>query len=414
MRTFEVTDEELEDFAKGVMPHLDERQRRIVAGNLAMSLGRGGITAVAEAAEMSRSTVQSAVSQIDTGIEVTDYVRVKGAGPKPITETQPGIVQALDDLVEPESRGCPMCPLRWTAKSTRTLANELVKQGFTISHVVVGQLLAYMGYSLQGLAKNKEGASHPDRDAQFCHLGAQVNEHIEQGQPVISVDTKKKELVGEYDNGGVEYQPQGHPQKVNDHDFPDPEIGKAVPYGIYDIVNNQGWVTVGDDADTAELAVNTIEQWWNTVGSVAYPDATRLCITADAGGSNSYRSKLWKRELARLSQATGIEITVCHFPPGTSKWNKIEHRLFNHISMNWRGRPLTSHETVVDLIAGTTTRKGLKVRAQLDTRQYERGIKVPAKELVELTESGRLTPHDFHGEWNYTIKPASVIDRPSK
>lgn len=405
MRTFEVTDLELEDLFKGVMPHLDERQRRIVAGNVALSLGRGGIVAVSEAAGLSRSTVQTAIGEIDAGLEVSARVRAKGAGRKPILDVQPGLLQALDDLVEPESRGCPVCPLRWTAKSTRTLAAQLVAEGFTVSHVVVGQLLAYLGYSLQGLAKTKEGTSHPDRDAQFGHLAAQVNDHTDTGQPVISVDTKKKELVGDYANGGVEYQMAGVPQHVNGHDFPDPTIGKAIPYGVYDTARNEGWVTVGDDADTAEFAVATITKWWDTIGTVAYPNATRLLITADAGGSNSYRSRLWKRELAAMSDRTGLAITVCHFPPGTSKWNKIEHRLFSHITMNWRGRPLTSHDTVVNLIANTTTRTRLKVHANRDTDHYPKGIKISDKDHGALHDTNRITPHQFHGEWNYTIHP---------
>ena len=405
MRTFEVTDEDLGTLFVGVMVHLDERQRRIVAGSVALSLGRGGITAVAEASGLSRSTVQSAVGEIDAGLEVTSRVRAKGAGGRPILETQPGLLVALDDLVEPGSRGCPMCPLRWTSKSTRKLADELCRAGFTVSHATVGNLLAYLGYRLQGLAKTKEGDSHPDRDAQFGHLHGQVDDHLGGGDPVISVDTKKKELVGDYDNGGVERQPAGNPQHVNGHDFPNPEIGKAIPYGVYDLARNEGWVSVGDDADTAEFAVATIARWWDMVGAAAYPNSRRLLITADAGGSNSYRSKLWKRQLAALSTRTGLSITVCHFPPGTSKWNRIEHRLFSQITLNWRGRPLTSHETVVNLIANTTTRTGLRVRAERDPGYYPKGIKVPTRELTELHNTRRLTPHHFHPEWNYTINP---------
>jgi transposase len=414
MRTFEVTDLDLEELFTGVMPHLDERQRRIVAGNVAMSLGRGGITAVAEASGMSRSTVQSAVGQIDAGVEVSDRVRAPGAGRRPITESQPGILQALDDLVEPTSRGCPTCPLRWTAKSTRTLAGELTRQGYTISHSATGNLLAYLGYSLQSPAKTREGASHPDRDGQFCHLAGQVNTHLEAGEPVISVDAKKKELVGNYANGGVEYEPKGEPVQVNGHDFPDPEISKAVPYGIYDLAANNGWVSVGDDGDTAEFAVASIARWWDQMGAAAYPDATRLLITADAGGSNSYRSRLWKRELAILAERTGLAITVCHFPPGTSKWNKIEHRMFNHISMNWRGRPLESYEVIVNLIANTTTRKGLTIHAEHDTGHYPTGIDIPAKDIKALQDNGQLTPHQFHGEWNYTIVPPNPTKRTNK
>jgi hypothetical protein len=305
------------------------------------------------------------------------------------------VVQALDDLVEPTSRGCPMCPLRWTSKSTRTLARELGREGFEISHSAVGNLLAAMGYSLQSPAKTAEGTSHPDRDAQFCHLAGQVNEHQATGDPVISVDTKKKELVGNYANGGAEYEPKGSPPQVNSHDFPDPEVPKAVPYGVYDLAANQGWVSVGDDGDTAEFAVATIDRWWNEMGRVVYPNAARLLVTADAGGSNSYRSRLWKRQLAAFAERTGLVVTVCHFPPGTSKWNKIEHRMFNHISMNWRGRPLTSYQTIVNLIANTTTTTGLTIHAERDRRHYPTGIKVPAKEIDQLRQRLSRVPWIF-------------------
>ena len=385
-----------------VMEHLDERQRRIVAGSVARMVGRGGIVAVAEATGMSRSTVQKAVGEIDAGVEVTARVRPVGAGRPKAIDAQPGLLVALDDLVEPESRGDPMCPLRWTTKSTRTLADELRRQGFEISHVTVAELLHQMGYSLQAPAKENEGATHPDRDAQFRHLNTQVEAHLAAGQPVISVDTKKKEVVGNLKNGGREWQPGKTPVRVDVHDFPDREVGKAVPYGVYDIAANEGFVVVGDDGDTAEFAVASIGRWWDQVGSVAYPDATQLLITADAGGSNGYRTRLWKVELAKLAARTGIDITVCHFPPGTSKFNKIEHRLFSAISMNWRGRPLTSHEVIVNLIAATTTRTGLKVRAQLDQGYYPTGIKITDKQLTAVP----LTKHDFHGDWNYTIRAA--------
>ena len=387
-----------------VLEHLDERQRRIVAGATARLVGRGGIVAVAEAAGMSRSTVQKAVGEIDAGVEVTARVRPPGAGRPKAIDAQPGLLVALDDLVEPESRGDPMCPLRWTTKSTRTLAGELRGQGYQVSHVTVAELLHQMGYSLQAPAKENEGAAHPDRDGQFRHLGAQVEAHLAAGQPVISVDTKKKETVGNLKNGGREWQPEKVPVRVDVHDFPDPEVGKAVPYGVYDLAANEGFVVVGDDGDTAEFAVASIGRWWDQVGRVAYPDATRLLITADAGGSNGYRTRLWKTELARLAAEAGIQITVCHFPPGTSKWNRIEHRLFSAISMNWRGRPLTSHQTIVNLIAATTTRTGLKVRAQLDQGYYPTGIKVTDKQLAAVP----LTKHPFHGEWNYTIAPSAT------
>ena len=316
-------------------------------------------------------------------------------------DAQPGLLLALDDLVEPESRGDPMCPLRWTTKSTRTLAAELEAQGYRVSHVTVAGLLGEMGYSLQAPAKENEGRQHADRDAQFRHLNAQVEAHLADGEPVVSVDTKKKEVVGNLHNGGREWQPAKTPVRVDVHDFPDPEVGKAVPYGVYDIGANEGFVTVGSDGDTAEFAVAAIRGWWAEVGSVAYPDAARLLITADCGGSNGYRTRLWKVELSKLAAETGLAVTVCHLPPGTSKWNRIEHRLFSAISMNWRGRPLTSHQVIVDLIANTTTRTGLKVRARLDRGYYPRGIKVTDKQLAAVP----LTRHDFHGEWNYTIQP---------
>jgi transposase len=402
VREFAVTDEAMTTMLTTVMPHLDERQRRIVAGAAARLVGRGGIVTVAEATGMSRSTVQKAVGEIDAGVEVTARVRPPGAGRPRSIDAQPGLLVALDDLVEPESRGDPMCPLRWTTKSTRALADELRRQGYEISHVTVAELLHQMGYSLQAPAKENEGAQHPDRDAQFRHLNAQVEAHLAAGEPVVSVDTKKKEVVGNLKNGGREWQPAKAPVRVDVHDFPDPETGKAVPYGIYDIAANEGFVVVGDDGDTAEFAVTSIGRWWDQVGSVAYPDATRLLITADAGGSNGYRTRLWKVELAKLAARTGIEITVCHFPPGTSKFNKIEHRLFSAISMNWRGRPLTTLQVIVDLIAATTTRTGLKVRAQLDQGYYPIGIKVTDKQVAAVP----LIKHDFHGDWNYTIRAA--------
>ena len=322
MREFAVTDEALAAMFTTVMPHLDERQRRIVAGAAARSLGRGGIAAVAEATRMSRSTVQKAVGEIDAGVEVSARVRPVGAGRPRVEDAQPGLLLALDDLVEPESRGDPMCPLRWTAKSTRTLAGELAAQGFAVSHVTVGDLLHRMGYSLQATAKENEGAQHPDRDAQFRHIDGQARAHLEAGEPVVSVDTKKKEVVGNLANKGREWQPAKAPARVDVHDFPDPEVGKAIPYGVYDLAANEGFVNVGDDADTAEFAVATIGRWWDEVGRVAYPDATRLLITADAGGSNGNRNRLWRLGLGQLAARTGLHITVCHFPPGTSKWNK--------------------------------------------------------------------------------------------
>jgi len=323
VREFVVTGEALATMLTTVMPHLDERQRRIVAGAAARLVGRGGIAAVARGCALSRSTVQKAVGEIDAGVPVSARVRPPGAGRPKAVDAQPGLLVALDDLVEPESRGDPMCPLRWTTKSTRKLADELRAQGFEISHVTVAELLHQMGYSLQAPVKENEGAQHVDRDAQFRHLNAQVQDHLGAGEPVISVDTKKQEVVGNLRNGGREWQPAKAPARVDVHDFPDPEVGKAVPYGVYDLAANEGFVVVGDDGDTAEFAVASIRRWWSEVGRVAYPEATRLLITADAGGSNGYRTRLWKVELAKLAAETGLEVTVCHFPPGTSKWNRI-------------------------------------------------------------------------------------------
>lgn len=399
MREFVVTDEGLTTMLATVMPHLDERQRRVLAGSAARVLGRGGIVAVAEATSMSRSTLQKAVAEIDAGIEPFDRLRAPGAGRPRVIDAQPGLLEALDDLVEPESRGDPECRLRWTSKSTRKLSEELLAKGYRASHVTVADLLHQMDYSLQAPAKENEGAQHADRDAQFRHIDALARAHLSDGQPVISVDTKKKEVVGNLANKGKEWQPKGQPVRVDVHDFPDPEVPKAVPYGIYDLAQNEGFVSVGDSHDTAEFAVETIRRWWAEVGSLAYPDAERLLITADAGGSNSYRSRLWRLELSKLAAEAGIDITVCHFPPGTSKWNKIEHRLFSAISTNWRGRPLESHEVIVDLIAATTTRTGLKVRARLDQSYYPKGKKVTDKQLAGLP----IERHDFHGEWNYTL-----------
>lgn len=397
----EVTEEALGRKLSIVMPHLDERQRRIVAGAEARALGRGGIAMVARLTGMSRSTVQDAVAEVDAGVEPTTRVRHPGGGRKRLTETDPTLLADLEALVAPASRGDPESPLRWTAKSTRTLARELAGKAHRVSHVVVGELLRGLGYSLQSTQKTKEGSSHPDRDAQFRYLSDQAAAHLGQGQPVISVDTKKKELVGPYANKGREWQPKGTPEKVKVHDFIDPSLGKAIPYGVYDVGLNEGWVSVGVDHDTSAFAVQTIRRWWEMVGSKTYPDATRLLVSADGGGSNGSRSRLWKLELGRLAEEKGLEITVCHLPPGTSKWNKIEHRLFSHISMNWRGRPLVTHEVIVSLIASTTTRRGLKVRAELDTATYETGVKVSDVELAAVP----IEKHAFHGEWNYTVRP---------
>ncbi len=384
-----------------VMPLLDERQRRLLAGAQARALGRGGIEAVVQAAGMSRTTVQKALREMDSGVEPPARVRRPGAGRKRLTDKDPSLLSELDAMVEPLARGDPMCPLRWTSKSTGNLADALGNMGHQVSPDTVGRLLVGMEYSLQATAKQREGDQHPDRDAQFVYLSERVGDHLRAGEPVISVDTKKKEVVGQLANKGREYQPKGQPERVDVHDFPDPAVGRAIPYGVFDVAANEGFVVVGDDHDTAAFAVATIGRWWDMVGSVAYPDAHRLLITADAGGSNGYRLRLWKLELARLAARSGLEITVCHFPPGTSKWNKIEHRLFSAISMNWRGRPLVSHEVIVNLIGATTTRSGLKVHAERDSGSYPLGVKITKAQIDALP----LTRHEFHGDWNYTLRP---------
>jgi DNA-binding transcriptional ArsR family regulator len=380
--------------------HLDERQRRIVAAVEARALGRGGVTAVATATGMSRSTVTSAVKELKEGFFVTDRVRRPGGGAKSITERFPGLMGALKALVDPETRGDPESALVWTTKSTRKLAAELTAQGYPVSHETVSHLLAGLGFSLQANAKTREGSSHEDRDAQFAYINAQVAAHQRSGDPVVSVDCKKKELVGDFKNAGREYQRSGEPEEVNVYDFPALAEGKAIPYGVYDVATNEGFVSVGSDHDTAAFAVETIRRWYGSVGRPSYPEATRLLICADGGGSNGSRSRLWKSELAALAAETGLEITVCHLPPGTAKWNRIEHRLFSHISMNWRGRPLVSYETVVQLIGATTTRTGLRVHAQRDPGLYPTKIKVTDEEMAAVP----LARHAFHPDWNYTVR----------
>jgi len=393
-----------------LLPHLDERQRRLAMGAEAGVLGHGGIKVVARAAGVSAVTVSRGVRDLQEGGAPLGRARRPGAGRKRVTVADPGLKAALLRLVEPGSRGDPTSPLRWTTKSTRNLAGELARMGYQVSAPTVAKLLAEEHFSLQGNAKQVEGRRHPDRDAQFHYINAQASTHLDAGDPVISVDTKKKELVGPFKNGGREWQPAGQPEQVNVHDFADKQLGKAIPYGVYDIGANAGWVNVGTDHDTAAFAVETIRRWWDKLGSVAYPHARRLLVTADGGGSNGYRTRLWKTELAKLADETGLQITVCHLPPGTSKWNKIEHRLFSHISMNWRGRPLTSHEVIVQTIAATTTRTGLTVNAELDTGSYPKGIKISDKDMKAL-ETRSITRHDFHGEWNYTMDPTSPPKR---
>lgn len=386
---------------------LDERQLRIWAGAEAISLGRGGRNVVARATGLSRTTVLYGMKDATAGGPPADLVRVrrKGAGPKRIEEVQPGITEALNALVEPVARGDPESPLRWTSKSTRSLAAELDEQGFTVSQHKVGELLHDLGYSLQSPKKMLEGESHPDRDAQFRHISGQVDAFQARNQPVISVDTKKKELVGEFYNKGREWQPAGAPVYTNTHDFPEMAIGKAIPYGVYDISADKAWVSVGTDHDTPAFAVNAIRAWWKSMGLARYPEATELLVTADAGGSNGYRPRAWKSELQRFATEAGLAISVVHFPPGTSKWNKVEHRLFSHISMNWRGRPLEDYETVVQLIGSTRTRTGLEVKARLDRRRYAKGKKVSDETMANLA----LTPADFHGEWNYKLLPQRIV-----
>ena len=402
----EVTEEALARFFEVVLPHMNERQRRVVAGAAAEMLGRGGKTAVATASGMSRNTVIKAEYEVATGIEPTARLRAPGGGDKPLTDRQPELLGALDELVYPETRGNPMSRLRWTSKSSSKLAEDLQTQGYEVSARSVQRLLHRLGYSLQANAKVTEGRQHPDRDAQFHYLNEMADTFIDDDQPVISVDTKKKELIGDYANGGAEWEPEGQPVRVNVHDFADTALGeyaKAIPYGIYDVTNDEGWVNVGDTADTAEFAVESIRRWWNQMGHDRFPGAERLLITADAGGSNGYRLKAWKVQLARLAAETGLDITVCHYPPGTSKWNRIEHRMFSFITMNWRGRPLTSLRTIIELIAATTTTTGLTIQADYDPNWYPTGVKITNKQLAAVP----LDPHEFHGEWNYTITAQS-------
>lgn len=392
-----------EKFA-ALFPHLNERQRRLVAAADAWAMGRGGVSAVCRASGLARSTVTRAMAELDEDPLEAGRARKEGGGRKRAVELDPDLPAALDALVDPESRGDPESPLRWTVKSTRQLADALAAAGHRTSHTRVAELLHELGYSLQANFKVVEGAQHPDRDAQFGYINDQVRRHLRRGEPVVSVDTKKKELIGNYKNGGAEWRPAGEPEEVNTYDFIDPTAGKAIPYGIYDIRRNRGFVSVGIDADTAAFAVAALRSWWRIEGARAYPKTRRLLICADAGGSNGYRVRQWKAELARLAEDEGMSITVCHFPPGTSKWNKIEHRLFSAISTNWRGQPLTSHEVMLNLIGATTTRTGLKVTAKLDRRAYPKGVKYSKNEIDALP----VEPHDFHGEWNYTVRSATT------
>lgn len=386
---------------------MDERLQRLWVAAEAQAIGWGGASLVAKATGISRTTITAGQGELSQQRSVSlvgpkkRRVRRAGGGRKPLTTTDPNLKEALDALVEPTTRGDPMSPLRWTCLSVRTLAQELGKQGKKVSPQKVADLLHEMGYSLQSNRKVIEGASHPDRDAQFLFINRSVKEFQKRGQPVISVDTKKKELIGNFRNAGQEWQPKGKPVEVEDHDFPKEDLGKAIPYGIFDLANNSAWVNVGVDHDTPEFAVASIQRWWNEMGKTLYPEATELLITADGGGSNGYRSRMWKVALQRLSDEIGLAITTTHFPPGTSKWNRIEHSLFCHITQNWRGRPLMSREVVVNLIAATTTSKGLAVQASLDLRLFPTGMKVTDGDLAKVN----LEKAAIHGEWNYTIRP---------
>jgi hypothetical protein len=383
---------------------LDERTRRLMAASEARTLGYGGVSQVSRACGLSRKAIANGMREIEEGTaQPPGRVRRPGAGRKSILAHDPRLLGALDRLIDPETRGDPQSPLRWICKSTRTLAAQLTRQKHPISHVKVAQLLGEQGYSLQSNRKTEEGEDHPDRDAQFCHINTQVKRALAQGTPVISVDTKKKELLGNYDNGGQQWRPAKQPVKVNGHDFPSPDVPRAYPYGIYDVDRNTGFVNVGTNHDTGAFAVASIRGWWRAEGRKLYPKTRDLLITADGGGSNGSRLRLWKLELQKLADETGLAIAVCHFPPGTSKWNKIEHRLFSFISSNWRGQPLRDYETIVHLIARTTTAKGLKVTCRLDRRKYPTGRKVTDEEMKRVNlERGK-----FHGDWNYTIRPQS-------
>jgi Rhodopirellula transposase DDE domain len=389
-------------------PHLDERGRRSFAAAEARSAGYGGIAAVARATGIAPSTIGRGLAEL-AGASAVPAGRNRriGGGRKALTATDPALLQDLLALVSPSERGDPMSPLRWTCKGLRRLASELRAIGHKISHTVVGELLKGEKFSLQANCKTREGDSHPDRDAQFVHINARVSRALAEQQPVISVDTKKKELVGDFKNGGREWRRQGDPEEVRVHDFLIKELGRAVPYGIYDLAANAGWVSVGIDHDTAEFAVQTIRSWWHRVGSKRYPNARHLTITADGGGSNGSRVRLWKRELQRLANELGIDIHVHHLPPGTSKWNKIEHRLFSFISMNWRAKPLVSYRVIVDLISATTTETGLSVQCELDTNTYPKGIVVTDQEMAQLN----IIRDEFHGEWNYTLQNRNTEDR---
>lgn len=389
-------------------PHLGERATRLWAANEALSFGTGGVRAVAEALAISPKTILQGKRELQAPANLGDRElgeerqRRPGGGRKPILEKHPQLRSLIEQIVDPATRGDPMKPLRWVSKSLPHIVDELARHGYCLSLTTVSNILhAELGYGMQGLRKTREGSSHKDRDAQFQHINRHCQAFQQQAQPVISIDSKKKELVGDFKNGGREWHPKGQPEPVRVHDFEDKQNGKVTPYGVYDIAKNQGWVSVGIDHDTAEFAVDSIRHWWKHMGHPAYPQATELLITADSGGSNSYRARLWKYQLQKLADETGLRITVCHFPPGTSKWNRIEHRMFCHITANWRGRPLQTHEIIVNLIANTQTSKGLTIQADLNANSYAKGIKISDEEMARLN----ITPADFHGEWNYRLSP---------
>jgi Rhodopirellula transposase DDE domain len=386
-----------------LQPALDERSRRLWAATEAMEFGWGGITAVTIATGLSPTTIAMGLGELRSG-NISEGARVRrpGGGRKSVSEHDPALVPALERLVEPTTRGDPESPLRWTIKSTRVLAEELARQEHPVSHATVATLLEQEGFSLQANRKTREGGKHPDRNTQFEYINGRVKRFLKRRQPAISVDTKKKELIGDFKNGGREYQPKGQPEEVRVHDFVDKELGKAIPYGVYDLKNNEGWVSVGIDHDTAEFAANTILRWWREMGQERFPRASELLIMADGGGSNSVRCRLWKVALQRVADKTGLKLTVCHFPPGTSKWNKIEHRLFAFITQNWRGKPLATLQAIVELIGHTKTSTGLTVRAAIDDATYPSGIKVSDDKLSQI----KLRRHKFHGEWNYSISPS--------
>src|SRR6266849_7642980 len=404
MGVMDVTAESLAAMFKEIFPHLDERQRRLVMGAQARALGYGGGRFVARAAGVRESTVSLGAGELEAGAEPLGRARRPGGGAKRARDKDPGLVPALLALVDPQERGDPQSPLRWTTKSTRNLAGELTRQGHKAGADTVGDLLREEGFSLQGNAKTMEGRQHPDRDAQFRYIAAQAGEHMAAGQPVISVDAKKREQAGPFARPGRQWRPRGDPVQVRDHSFPDEDLGVVIPYGIYDLAANSGWVNVGTDHDTAAFAIESVRRWWQARGREDYPAARRLLVTADAGGSNGYRTRAGTAGLAALAEETGLEITCCHFPPGTSKWNKVEHRLFSAITMNWRGRPLTSHDVVLQSIAAATTATGLTVTAALDEGRYPTGTKVSDEQMTRLEERA-LTRHGFRGAWNYTARP---------